>query len=341
MTVEQVSVVDWIAGQPGGLSATAGPVSAPAVVAGVHRPATRLARILRLEGTGAPLASALADFIGQARSRGCVTIRAELADDQAVDVATLETAGFQPVPTVVHQSQPAPGVVRLALNLGGPAAERRVTYYGQSTDFTCGPVALMLAGHRLDPAAPVDRAREVALWRQATTVHAPGGPGGCDPMGMACAATRMGLRARIISTTEGPFLLDRAPDERTRDLMSFVQAGFREEAKGLNISVEVREWTLDDLRTVVSAGGLAIVLIEQTLMTGHDTPHWILAYAEEDGVVLVDDPWVDPGNWETAIDRFAVPIDFKVLDRMAWCGATTRCRVVLLLSGLQPGGDGQ
>jgi hypothetical protein len=49
-------------------------------------------------------------------------------------------------------------------------------------------------------------------------------------------------------------------------------------------------------------------------------------------VVLIDDPWVDPGNWETAIDRFAVPIDFNILDRMAWCGTATRCRVVLLLS---------
>jgi hypothetical protein len=336
MTVEQVSVADWIAGHPGGLTTSAGPTEAPteirAVVAGVHRPATRLARILRLEGSGSSLAAALADFIGQAQGRGCLTIRCEIADHETDAIAALEAAGFERVPAVVHRSQPAPGMVRLALNRGGPNAERRVTYYGQSTDFTCGPVALMLAGHRLDPAAPVDRAREVALWRQATTVHAPGGPGGCDPMGMACAATRMGLRARIISTTEGPFLLDRAANERTRDLMRFVQAGFREEAKGLNIPVEIREWTLDDLRAAVSAGGLAIVLIEQTLMTGHDTPHWILAYSEADGVVLIDDPWVDPGNWETAIDRFAVPIDFKVLDRMAWCGATTRCRVVLLLS---------
>jgi predicted peroxiredoxin len=336
MTASPSSVADWIAGHPGGFSATAGPAEAPtadrAVVAGVHRPATRLARILRIEGTGAPLTAAVANFIDQARGRGCVTIRCELADDRRSEIAALETAGFERVPAAVHQSQPARGVVRLALNRGGPNSERRVTYYGQSTDFTCGPVALMLAGHRLDPAAPVDRAREVALWRQATTVHAPGGPGGCDPMGMACAAVRMGLRVRIISTTEGPFLLDRAANERTRELMRFVQAGFREEARGLNIPVEIREWTLDDLRAAVSAGGLAIILIEQTLMTGHDTPHWILAYAEEDGVVLIDDPWVDPGNWETDTDKFAVPIDFNILDRMAWCGTATRCRVVLLLS---------
>jgi hypothetical protein len=150
-------------------------------------------------------------------------------------------------------------------------------------------------------------------------------------MGLACAAVRLGLRARIISTTEGPFLLDRAADERTRDLMRFVQAGFREEAKSLNIPVELREWTLDDLRAAVTTGGLAIILIEQTLMTGHDTPHWILATAEEDGVVLVDDPWVNPASWETESDRYAVPIDFADLDRMAWYG-TDRCRAALLLS---------
>ena len=50
------------------MSTTAGPAEAPAEVAGVHRPATRLARILRLEGSGAPLTAALADFIDQAQS---------------------------------------------------------------------------------------------------------------------------------------------------------------------------------------------------------------------------------------------------------------------------------
>ncbi|MGH7186861.1 MAG: peptidase C39 family protein, partial [Pseudomonadota bacterium] len=275
MTADSVTVADWIAAHPKAISARAG----DAVVAGVHRPATRLARILRCEGSGAPLAKAVAEFVATARDRGCLTVRCELPRSRDGEAAVLEAAGFQPIAPAVHRSQPDRDVVRLALTWTDWIADRAEPYFSQTTDFTCGAVALMLAGNRLRPNGVVDRRTEVALWRQATTVHAPGGPGGCDPFGLACTASRLGLRAGVVSTTEGPFLLDRAVDERRRDLMRFVQADFLAEARDQHLPIEIRAWTYDDLRRTIGGGGLAIILIAQTQFIGLPTPHWIVAYA--------------------------------------------------------------
>lgn len=299
-------------------------------VAGILRPGTRLARIVEIGGSLAPAAADA--FVAAAEARGCVSVRAELPEgDPAVD--TLARSGFRAVDPAVHARQPARPVVRLERLAGGPRPSRTLPYYAQTTWFTCGPVALMLAGERLGAADPVDRRSEVALWREATTVHAPGGPGGCEPFGIACAAARRGLRARVVSTIPGPFLMDRAADADKRDLMLFVQAEFQAEARARGVAVEIREWTHQDLGTTLAGGGVAIVLIDQIVFQGHPMPHWILVHGTDDDTYWIDDPWVDVEAGETDTDKFDVPVPAADLDRMAWWGASPY-RVAILL---QPG----
>ena len=45
-----------------------------------------------------------------------------------------------------------------------------IPYYRQSLDFTCGPAALMMAMHTLDPRIVPSRKLELRLWREATTI---------------------------------------------------------------------------------------------------------------------------------------------------------------------------
>lgn len=145
-------------------------------VGGVLRPGTRLARIV---GADRPTPAAIQAFVGAASTSGCVAVRVELPAGSPARAA-FSDAGFSVVDPAVHAAQPARLVQRLERRVvGGPA--RTLPYFAQTTWFTCGPVALMLAGARLGTAQPVDRRAEVALWREATTVHAPAGPGGCEP----------------------------------------------------------------------------------------------------------------------------------------------------------------
>ena len=307
------------------IAATAGGIT----VSGVLRGATRLARILDIDGTGSHAAPALAGFVEAAAARGCTAVRAELAigDPRA---AALRATGFRPVDPAVHAAQPARPVRRFE-HRPDDSAPRTLPYYAQSTWFTCGAVALMLARRRLDPAAPVDRRTEIELWRQATTVHAPRGPGGCDPFGVACVGARLGLGVRVVSSTEGPFFMGRAYEDSQLELMRFVQAGFRAEADERGVAIEIREWTHADLARTVAAGGSAIVLIDQTMFHGEAIPHWVLVHGTDGNAgYVVDDPWVEPDDRETDTDRYDLPVPAEALDRMAWWGAVPVRAAVLL-----------
>lgn len=295
-------------------------------VVGMLRPGTQLARIVAVDG---PAPAAIDAFVAAAAARGCVAVRAEVAAGDAAEAA-LAQAGFRAVGPAVHAHQPTRPVLRLERRIGAMRPARTLPYYSQTTWFTCGPVALMLAGARVGGAVAVDRRSELALWREATTVHAPGGPGGCEPFGIACAAARRGLKTSVISTIEGPFLMDRAADADKRELMLFVQAEFRTEASERGVAVEIREWTHRDLGTALADGGVAIVLIDQIVFQGHPMPHWILVHGADGGTYWIDDPWVDVEAGETDTDKFDVPVPAAELDRMAWWGASPY-RVAVLL----------
>lgn len=309
-------------GGPEPLSATAGGTT----VSGVLRPGTRLARITGAAGTSA---EALSAFVAAAEGRGCLAVRAEVPDGDPA-AAAFAAAGFTTVDPAVHARQPARPVMRLERPLSGAGRGRTLPYFAQTTWFTCGPVAVMLAAHRLGRPEPVGRRSEVALWREATTVHAPGGPGGCEPFGIACAAARRGLRTRVISTIEGPFLMDRAADPYKRDLMLFVQSEFRAEARERGVDVQIRPWTDADLAATLAVGGVAIVLIDQIVFQGHPMPHWVLVHGASADTWWLDDPWVDEELGETDTDKFDVPVAAAELDRMAWYGATPYRAAVLI-----------
>ena len=65
---------------------------------------------------------------------------------------------------------------------------RKLPYYNQSTDFTCGPSSLMMAMTALDKSQAIDRAHELQLWREANTVFMGKGHPGSSP----CRETRGG-----------------------------------------------------------------------------------------------------------------------------------------------------
>ncbi|EDP63294.1 hypothetical protein BAL199_28270 [alpha proteobacterium BAL199] len=302
-------------------------------ISGEVRPGTRLARILTIDGPAPAEAPAVDAFLKAATEHGCSVVRAELPEGDPA-AAALAAAGFGAVDPAVHAAQPGRPVWRLERRLDGSIPDRTLPYFGQTTGFTCGPVAVMLAHRRFDAAAPVDRRTEVALWREATTVHAPSGPGGCDPFGVACAAARRGLQTRVIASTEGPFLTGWATDAYRRDLMVFVQDEFREEARARGVGTEIRAWTHADLTETLVGGGVAIVLIDQIVFNGCAIPHWILVHGvtggPDGGTYAVDDPWIEPEDGETDTDKFDVPVPAADLDRMGWYGAAPFRAAILL-----------
>lgn len=209
--------------------------------------------------------------------------------------------------------------------------------YAQSAGFTCGPSALAMAIAGLDPATQADRALEIELWREATTIIGPTGPGGCDPYGLALAAHRRGLRVEVFMSSEQPIFLDRASTDERRGLMEFVQTGFKREAGLAGIPLRPRAFAIDDLRQALDRGFLALVLIDQAPMMGYTCPHWILVHGHGDGVYFINDPWIEPDRLEQPADVFDLPVAAPMLDRMAWYGTPAYRAAVLVGAGKRIG----
>ena len=78
-------------------------------------------------------------------------------------------------------------------------------YFHQTTEFTCGSACMMMALAFAKPAWRPEAASEFELWRKATTIFTSGGPGGCDPYGLAVTLRRQGLRPEILVNNPGPY----------------------------------------------------------------------------------------------------------------------------------------
>jgi ribosomal protein S18 acetylase RimI-like enzyme len=198
--------------------------------------------------------------------------------------------------------------------------ERISPSWPQTAGFTCGPSALAMAMAGLDPGLRPDRALEIELWREATTIIGPSGPGGCDPYGLALAAHRRGLRVEVFMSSAEPIFLDRAASEERRGLMSFVQAGFKRDVEAVSLPIEPRAFAVEEITQALDRGLLALVLIDQAPMMGYTCPHWVLVHGHGGGLYFLNDPWIEPDRLEQKMDVVDLPVMAAELDRMAWYG---------------------
>jgi len=203
-------------------------------------------------------------------------------------------------------------------------------YYRQSTGFTCGPAAVGMALSGLLGRPAPDRTLELQLWREATTIHAPSGPGGCDPFGLALAAERRGLKAQVVKSRQGPQILDRGHDEERRELMRFVQESFREEAEAAGIAALYRPIDAAFLRAHLETGGQAILLVDQIHMHAEGCPHWILLTAFRDGRFRAHDPWLDDTQGESEADVVDLPLSPAAVETIGRYGDPPYQSAVLL-----------
>ena len=194
-------------------------------------------------------------------------------------------------------------------------------------DILLGTTQAGTAGHLLgtdnlpapgsSPSLP--RVRELALWRAATTVVA------CDPYGLTVTAAGQGLQPLVTISTRDALFTEDLESEQERQLRAFIQEGFRDEAAQSGIETRLRAFGIADLRTVLAAGGAALVLVDTLLVTGDRCPHWIFAHGlHHDAAAgehfLIHDPWTEWEQGESWADAYHVPVTADALDKLAWTG---------------------
>lgn len=199
------------------------------------------------------------------------------------------------------------------------------SHYRQTTEFTCGPVAVMDAFHHLGLLPAPNRDEELQLWREATMGVA------CDPYGLALAAGRRGLRPEIwvsacgtvLSPESGLGVLDAS---MARD----VQNMFERQARKEEYAVRVAPFDAQDVAGLIDSGCTVVLLIDEAPMHGVTCPHWITVVGHVKGALIVDDPWTDTDFGETAVDAYHMPIPLMDLDCMIHYGAPQSAQAMLV-----------
>ncbi len=104
-------------------------------------------------------------------------------------------------------------------------------WFQQTTEFTCGPAALMMAMASLNKKIKPSQELELDLWREATTIFMTSGHGGCHPLGLALAAKKRGFKVSTYISTDKPLFLEGVRTEKKKEIMRTVDQQFRRRAK--------------------------------------------------------------------------------------------------------------
>lgn len=301
------------------------------------RRGTSLARLYSIavapEARGRKLAETL--LAGAAKAAidgGALLMRLEVRPDNAAAIRLYRGAGYREFGRYLDYYEDHAAALRFEKRLaaGLPARECRVPYYPQTTEFTCGPAALLMAMKALDPAVELSPRHEFQLWREATTIFMAAGHGGCDPYGLALAAYRRGFPATIHVNEEGYLFLDGLRNEAKKQVMRLVQEDFRAQVAAAGIPIVHRPLTHAELTGFIDQGAMPIVLISLFRMYRERVPHWVVVHGHDDRFVYAHDPWIEPEDMDTPAAKANLPIALSEFDRMARFGRTNLRAAVIV-----------
>ena len=169
-------------------------------------------------------------------------------------------------------------------------------YYGQTLDFTCGPCALMMAMAALDSSTEMDRAEEIRIWREATTVFMAAGHGGCGPHGLALAAERRGFKSTVYAPSGKAMFVESVRDPRKKEVIALVEADFRTALAATRSKLVSASMSAAQLVDHLHQGRVPIVLISLWRLHGEVGPHWVVVAGFDGHAFRILDPMVAPGS---------------------------------------------
>lgn len=285
------------------------------------RPATAATKIVDLwvapDAPGDAADRLIDGVLARASERGDAAVKWELPEGAAVPESAV-IHGFAPMrkPWGAVGTEATRGLVRWLVSM----PHEEPGYYGQTTLFTCGAVAGLIATERYGTPgfagqnAP-DRDLEIEFWRRASNYPA------CEPIGLAVTVQEhLGSRAAVKVALDhaGPVLLEDFTGF-DYDFRAELQRESRKRAADLGIVVDGSRIPMTEVAARVAAGDQALLLIDEAPMHADPGPHWIVAHAAAGPYVVVEDPWVNRATGETWVDTHELPIHVDDLERLvAW-----------------------
>jgi ribosomal-protein-alanine acetyltransferase len=303
----------------------------------IYHPGTRLARIYslavstQLRGTGIAKALLLAGEQA-ANDDGRLYLRLEVSVDNIPAIKLYETLGFQKFGIYRDYYQDHKDALRFQKRIRryrDTLQHRSVHWLRQTTPFTCGPAALMMAMHGLDRAYQPSQEEEINLWREATTIFMTSGHGGCHPIGLALAAKRRRFSVEVWINQTGTLFIDGVRSEEKKQVVELVDNCFKREAAEQKITIHYANITQDELISAFKAGAIPLILISTFLMDRKKTPHWVVMSGFDDDCLYMHDSDPDDGR-QSELDCQFIPIAREDFDRMS-CFGKNRLRTAVII----------
>jgi len=303
----------------------------------IYHPGTRLARVYSLavsqQQRGQGIAKALM-LAGEqaARDDGRLYLRLEVSVDNTSAIGLYQALGFQKFGFYRDYYEDHKDALRYQKRIRryhDTPQHRSVHWLRQTTPFTCGPTALMMAMHALDKNYLPSREEEINLWREATTIFMTSGHGGCHPIGLALAAKRRKFQVEVWINQTGPLFIDSVRNDDKKQVIELVDACFKREADEQDVEIHYSNITQNDLIAGFEAGAIPLILISTFALDGKKAPHWVVMSGFDNDCLYMHDS--DPEeSRQSELDCQFIPIAREDFDRMS-CFGKNRLRTAVII----------
>lgn len=304
----------------------------------LYRAGTSLARLYSIavlpRFQGRRIASQLIEAAEEAgRQSLCAFMRLEVSVNNVSAFTLYKKLGYRDIGRISGYYEDGSDAIRMERRIHAGDSRSNITapYFQQSTDFTCGPAALMMAMQTLRSEYQIGRREELQIWREATTVFMTSGHGGCSPYGLALSAWRRGFHVQLYINQEGTPFLDGVRNLEKKAVVEFVHQDFLESIRNTQIQLLVQDISPDELLGLLRSGHAIVALISTWRLNRNKAPHWVFIAGIDEHFVYVNDPDTTEGWWESETDYIQLPIRIPEFIKMATFGQS-RLRCLLIIS---------
>jgi len=303
----------------------------------IYHPGTRLARIYslavspQLRGQGIAKALMLAGEQA-ARDDGRLDLRLEVSTDNTSAIRLYESLGYLKFGLYRDYYQDHKDALRYQKRIRryrDTLQHRTVSWLRQTTPFTCGPAALMMAMHGLNSAYQPSREEEINLWREATTIFMTSGHGGCHPVGLGLAGLKRGFAVEVWINQSGPLFVDGVRNGDKKQIVEMVDGIFKREAEQQGMAVHYGNITQNELIAAFESGAIPLILISTFAMDRKKAPHWVVMSGYDNDCLYMHDPDPDEAR-QSELDCQFIPVARQDFERMS-CFGKTRLRTAVIV----------
>ncbi|WP_461520504.1 peptidase C39 family protein [Porticoccus sp.] len=256
------------------------------------------------------------------KEAGRVFLRLEVSVDNSAGISLYQSMGYQPFGIYRNYYEDNNDALRMqkCIRTVPPVAENRaIPWIQQTTTFTCGPAALMMAMRALSKDYQPTQHEELQIWREATTIFMTSGHGGCHPIGLALAAQQRGYDVKVWLNRDTTLFVDGVRDENKKRVIELVHQDFVAQAQKEKIKIRYGDFRHTHLISEFKKGNLPIILISTYRMDGRKAPHWVTMSGYDEDCLYVHDSDPDPDEQSASgLDSQHLPIaheDFLKMSR--------------------------